>query len=377
MSEFSRRDFLKSLGAFSALVLTERSAFPLSRIVTGGKDFEMLVVGDSVIWGQGLNEKDKFYTLTKNWLEDVYFKGSRKVNLINKSHSGARLFLSEKEIKALTDAEKSTDKFYNQEMNFSFPSAKTQIDAASRDYISEGKSAEDVNLIMLTGGLTDLGSSYIINPFKKNKKLRKKIDKYCNHMMFRFLEHANQTFPNALIAVVGYFPMLSNKSSTGKIYNFVLERYGFPRPTKPIMNNIFTKQFFKPLHGKMTKRSRIWLKNSNIALQTAVNRLNKKLGRQRAIFVRSPIVEEQSFGTKNTLLFGMAKKGRTNDFMYDLRRVECTKAINSLKDVKLKFKKRDCELSGVGHPNVEGSRAYAKAIQQRLRIALSNNSPQK
>ncbi len=377
MSEYSRRNFLKSLGAFSALVLIGRNAFSLPQIGGGGKDFEMLVVGDSVISGQGLNEKDKFYTLTKNWLENEYFAGDRKVNLKNKSHSGARLYLSEKELKALKDADKRLDKFYHQEINFSFPSCKTQIEVASAEYKSEGKSVEDVNLIMLTGGLTNLGSSYIIDPFKKNKKLRKKIDIYCNHMMFRFLKRTNQTFPNALITVVGYYPLVSNKSSTGKIYNVVLERYAFPRPTKPILNNILTKQFFKPLHSKMTKRSRIWFEDSNIALQTAVNRLNKKLNKQRAVFVKSPILEEQSFGTKNTLLFGMAKKGRTNDFMYDVRQIECTKAIDSVKGLKLKFNKRDCEISGAVHPNIEGSKAYAKAIQERLRIELSKTSPQK
>ncbi len=376
MSGDSSSIFLRSLGAFLALALVGQNAFSLISN-EAGKDFEMLIVGDSLIEGQGLREQDKFSTLTKNWLEKEFFLGSRTVNLKNKSHSGARLYLSKKEIEALTEAEKDLKQFYFPEINFSFPSSKTQIDVAADEYKNAGKPAKDIDLIMVSGCLTNLNSSYIINPFKKNKRLREKIDKYCNHMMFRFLKRTNQTFPNALITVVGYYPLVSNKSSTGKIYNVILERYGFPRPTKPLLNNILTKQFFKPLHSKMTKRSRIWFENSNIALQTAVNRLNKQLNKQMAIFFESPIIEEQSFGTKNTLLFGMAKKGRTNDFMYDVRQIECTKAIDSVKDVKLKFNKRDCEISGVAHPNVEGSKAYAKAIQARLRIALSKNSPQK
>ncbi len=366
MDNYSRRNFLKQIGAFSALLLTSRNAFSFSEFVNSNKDFEMLVVGDSLIAGQGLREKDKFTTLTKNWLEAEVFKNERKVNLKNKSHSGSRLFLSEKEIKAMQDAEKDLDKFYHPEINFSFPSAKTQIDVAAEEYKREGKKLEYINLIMVSGGLTNLNSSYIINPFKKNKKLREKIDKYCNDMMFRFLEHANQTFPNALITVIGYFPMVSKKSSTGKIYNAILELYEFPRPAKPIMNNIFTKQFIKPIHKKMAKRSKVWFEDSTKALQKAVNRLNEKRGEQKAIFVKSPIPENRSFGTKNSLLFGMAKKGRSEDFLYDERKKVCGETIKTMKDVELKFKTRFCELSGIGHPNIEGSKAYAEEIRKSL-----------
>lgn len=371
MPNYSRRKFLKQIGAFSTLFLASRDAFSLPNLIKYDKDFEMLVVGDSLIAGQGLKKEDKFITLTKKWLEIELFKGKRKVNLKNKSHSGARIYLSEKEKKALKKAGKDLDKFYHPEVNFSFPSMKTQVEVATKEYEKEGKSTEDVNLILLTGGLTNLDSSYIINPFNKNKTLREKIDEFCNHMMFNFLQITVNTFPNALITVVGYFPMVSKYSSTGKIYNSVLELYGLPRPIKPVMNNILTKQLFKPLHHKMNRRSRIWLEGSNKALQTAVQRINKLHNKQKAIFVKSPIKEENAYGTKNTLLFGMAKKGRTEDPNYDERVRVCGKTIKEMKDVELKFKTRFCELSGIGHPNVAGSQAYAEAIKKRLKSELS------
>ncbi len=364
---YSRRKFLKQIGAASALFLPSQAAFSFPKFTNDSKDFEMLVVGDSLIAGQGLLEKDKFYTLTKNWLEAEVFRGKRRVNFTNKSHSGARLFLEEKEIKALRDAEIDLDKFYHPEINFSFPSCKTQINVAATEYKNEGKSVKDVDLIMLTGGLTNLNSSYIINPFKKNKPLRKKIDKYCNQMMFEFLEHTAETFPNALITVIGYFPMVSKHSSTGKIYNTILELYNIPRPAKAMMNNVFTKQFFKPLHNKMNRRSRIWFRDSNKALESAVKRLNDKYKSEKAAFVKSPITEETCFGTKNSLLWGIGKKGRAGDDMYDERLKVCGETIKSLKDVKLKFKIRFCELSGIAHPNVEGSKAYAEAIKVKLK----------
>jgi hypothetical protein len=117
----------------------------------------------------------------------------------------------------------------------------------------------------------------------------------------------------------------------------------------------------------MNKRSQIWFEDSNKALQTAVNDLNKTHGTQKAIFVQSPITAETCFGTKNSLLWGMGKKGRINDATYDERLVECTKAIKNLKEVKLKFKTRVCELSAIGHPNIAGSKAYAEAIKRSLK----------
>ena len=371
MSLYSKHQFQKHLSVIAALLLLSLSGVSYPRLDPNGKDFEMLVIGDSLVTGQGLNEEDKFYTLTKNWLETEHFAGLRKVNLKNKSHSGSRLFLAEDEIKALNKAEKDLDKFYHPEINFSFPSSKTQIDVAAREYKEEGKSPENIDLILVTGCLTNINSSYIIDPFKKNGKLRAKIDQYCNGMMFRFLEHASETFPNALITVVGYFPLVGNKSSTGKIYNTVLELYQFPQFTKPLMNNILTKQFFKPFHRRMNKRSRIWVADSDIALQTAVKRINEKYGEQKAVFVKSPLTEEQSFGTKNSLLFGVTKKGRSEDPKYDTRVKVCGKTIKSLKDVKLKFNIRFCELSGISHPNVEGSRAYANALRDELQTVLN------
>ena len=376
MAIYSRRNFLKQIGAAAALILSDRTAFSLPKIIEDDKDFEMLIVGDSLIAGQGLKEKDKFYTLTKNWLQNEFFGEKRKVNLKNKSHSGARLFLQENEIKAMKDADKSLEKSYHQEVNFSFPSIKTQIDIAKKEYASIGKSPEDINLVMLTGGITNLNVSYIINPFNKNKILREKIDQYCNQAMFEFLQHATKTFPNALFTVIGYFPMVSKQSSTRKIYNAVLELYKFPLAVKPLMNNILTRQFFRILHKKINKRSRIWAKDSDKALQTAVRRINQQYGTQKAIFIKSPVTEATAFGTKNTLLWGMAKKGRSEDDLYDARKRECKKAMTSLKDVKLKFNRRFCELSGIGHPNIEGSKAYRNAISKSLmensKLLISN-----
>ena len=146
MALYSRRRFLKQIGAAAAFVFTSQAvlSFPRSWFVGGIEDFEMLVIGDSLVGGQGLKEEYKFYTLTKNWLETEFFKGNRKVSLKIKAHSGSKIYLADDEIKAMGEAEKDLDEFYHPEINFSFPSMKTQIDVAKKEYGAEGIRVEDV-----------------------------------------------------------------------------------------------------------------------------------------------------------------------------------------------------------------------------------------
>ncbi|MDH3494066.1 MAG: twin-arginine translocation signal domain-containing protein [Acidobacteriota bacterium] len=359
----SRRKFLKGLGAAGGVFLAGDF---VSAIANTEGDFEMLVVGDSLISGQGLLEKDKAYELTRIWLEKEYFKERRTVKLKNKSHSGSRLFLQQDEIDALRKHGKDPEKFYHQEINFSFPSIKAQIDIAAREYKSEGTDPADVDLVLTTGSLTDINSSFILNAFAKYGPLHGKIEEHCNEGMFRFLRHATGVFPNALFAVVSYFPMVSNKSKSGEVYDAVLEVYDIPGFAKPVLNNILMKQPFKILHARITKRSRIWFEESSAALNKAVKRVNQLNKKESAVFVESPIPEARSFETEDSLLWGMGKKGRSEDDMYEVRRIECSKAIAQVKDTGLTFRRRFCELSGIGHPNPDGSRLYAEAIQKRL-----------
>ncbi|MEZ5308932.1 MAG: hypothetical protein R2684_17440 [Pyrinomonadaceae bacterium] len=353
----SRREFLRGFGA-GLLVLGSSNV-----IFARGQDpFQMLVIGDSLVSGQGLLEKDRFYNLVRNHLAEEVFKTKRKVSLKNKSHAGARLFLQEDEIKALSDAEIDEDIEYYKEVNFSFPSTTSQVETARREYEAEGVSADNVDMILMSGSLTDINASYVLNGFLNYKPLRRKIEQHCFGGMKRFLETTGKAFPNAKIFVVGYFPMLSSETPTGDMYNTILELYSFPRPTKPFLNNIATKQLFKILQARMKKRSRIWFEESSKALKRAVDGHNQAVGKQMAFFVPSPIPESRSYGTEDTLLWKMGKKGRSEDAMYEVRLSECPKEISKLSDVDQKFDVRICELSGIGHPNPEGSIEYAKAI---------------
>ncbi|MEP6901808.1 MAG: hypothetical protein ABJA66_08665 [Actinomycetota bacterium] len=364
MTNFSRRQFLKYFGAFSVGFLTARSVYSSLNLPENSAPFELLVVGDSLIFGQGLSEENKFYFLVKEWLAKEFFAEKRAVNLKVKAHSGATITLHETEAEALRKAKKPENTIYNPEISVGFPSIWAQIDGAKNEY----ENPEKVNLIMLTGGIADLEVANILDIFGSQKKFREAVPKYCFEKMSELLEHSACAFPNALIAVIGYYPMVSKRSSTPEVFNAVLELYGFPRITKPLLNSLLTKPILKMMRQNIINRSKFWAENSTVELQKAVDRLNSKLGRQQAIFIKSPITEENCFGTKNSLLWRMAKKGRSEDALYEERSAVCRRELADLtKSREVNYSMRFCELAGVGHPNIEGSKAYAEAIKTQLK----------
>ena len=91
MGEISRRNFIKLFGV-SAAVLATGTGHAFSAFLEADS-FDLLVVGDSLIWGQGLDEKDKFYSLVTTWLGNDGLAGKQTVNLKVKAHSGSTLKL--------------------------------------------------------------------------------------------------------------------------------------------------------------------------------------------------------------------------------------------------------------------------------------------
>lgn len=365
MTDHSRRQFLGRLGGAAAALLATRHSLLTSVLAAPEttRPFEFLVVGDSLVWGGGLREEQKFYTLTRDWLQAEAFGGARPVNLKVKAHSGATLTLHEAEAAAFKKAGRDERQYYEPEVNVAFPSAKMQLNIASSEYGEEN--SKKVDLVMLSGGLADISTAGILNPFGDDAELRRDIEKYLSHSMYNVLRHSGRLFPDAVVAVISYFPMLSPKTPAGKLFNATLESYNFPGPLKPVANNVVTRQFFKFIRKNAIKRSRLWFEESTLRMQEAVAKFNSDGG--RAVFVKTPITEDTCFETANSLLFRIGKKGRVEDFLYDERKAQCVRALPELKKTTgVEYPVRFCEIASVGHPNIEGSKAYAESIKTAL-----------
>lgn len=356
----SRRDFLYALTGVIGTSLGV-AATP-ARLSLKNDSFNLLVIGDSLVWGQGLKEEQKFYYLTKQWIKSEFLNG-RPVDLKVKAHSGSTIKLDPAERSALQLADVSVTSKLHPEVNVSFPTIKAQLEAARREYPDPGV----VDLVMLSGSVPEVGVANIISPFESNDKLRQDIELYSFGHMCELLTDTAATFPNSLIVVVGYYPIITRHTPMSRIVNDVLELYNWPRWTKPIMNNPVKRQIWRLWRGKMIDRSRIWHEDSDEAIGRAVRIVNEKFGAKRAVFVPTPFDEENGYGARQSLLFKVARRGRPADPKGEVRLEECGPALTELRrETNLRYRTRFCELASIGHPNVEGAALIAAAIRDRL-----------
>lgn len=332
------------------------------------RPFEFLVIGDSLVWGQGLEEDQKFYRMTKTWLRDEVFAGTRAVRLNILAHSGSTIELSRDEEKALASAERDPEEALHPEINVSFPDIRAQLAAAKRSY----DDPNNVGLIMLSGGIPEVGVSNILNPFQSNEKLSADIKKYCYEHMHSLLGQAQKDFPNAKIVVIGYYPIITRYTPMKRIVNDILEVYNWPAWTKPLVNNPVKRILWRRFRGKMIKRSNIWFRESTIELQRAVDEANKNTTSGSAVLVVPPFDEKNAYGTKDSYLWMVAKRGAASDPLSETRGEECRPALSQLRrDTDLRYRTRLCELASIGHPNVQGSAVIADAVKRALSPLLA------
>lgn len=364
MTLTSRRDFLRAITAAAVVTLTP----PFESLgQTAQPALNLLVVGDSLIWGQGLEEKDKFYTLTANWLREHAFGRPRPVDLKVKAHSGANLKVHESTAEAFKKAGLVDTFSFHPEVNVGFPSIWTQIDTAAKEYRA-ARMTRGADLIMLTGGITDVSVDKILDPFGDEDELPPLIRKHCRDDMIEVLRHASAMHPNAAVIVLGYYPMLAPDTPGSKLMNAWLESASFPGALKRVANNPLTRRlFFGRIKKDVIKRSRMWTELSNENLQLAVDTFNTSLPQKRAIFIRSPITEETSYEMPNTLVFKLGRDDRSEDPFAEQRAAECKRSFAELKKkTGLDNSVRRCELAGLGHPDPAGSLAYFDSIRNAI-----------
>jgi hypothetical protein len=351
----------RRLGAVIVLALASSTA-----AAAQANEIDLLVVGDSLIFGQGLLEKDKIFTHVAEWLRS----SGRSVAVKMKAHSGSTLKFHANEAAAYKKAGREETFFYKPEVNVSFPSTWKQIEVAAEEYRTAGKNGAD--LIVLSGCVTDITVAKVLDPKGDDDLLRRQAKQYCHDDMLDVLNHAVRLHPRALIVVIGYFPMISPRSDDVRLFNGWLEARGTNRLFKWMMNNpLMRNVYFKKVGDKATRRSRLWIDISNAALQSAIDDFNKQFDRSRAVFVKSPLTEENAVEAPNTMLFRMLKHGVPEDPLFLERKADCDQALAELKRTTgLDYPIRFCEVAGVGHPNPTGARRYADAIVAALPAVL-------
>jgi lysophospholipase L1-like esterase len=296
----------------------------------------MIVLGDSVPWGEGLAPQHKYATLVGAGLglpvAPEFF-----------AHSGAIVDPSGSLGSAVDGCATISS-----EIPLHAPSIRAQVRTVPNP--------QTADFVLLNGGINDVDIHRMFNPFIRNIDLSRWIKRYCHDGMKILLSEAAQRFtsPSARFVVTGYFPILSDKSDQSLIEDFLsIFGIGLPVHLDP-----------DPILQRITQLALQFWKESEQALSTAVNESAAELSLVgRLFYVPGPLKEANAVFASDPWLFEPADGLNPADEVAAARGAACDRCYQDPLDF---LQHEECRLGSVGHPNVKGAQAYAEAILAAL-----------
>jgi hypothetical protein len=295
----------------------------------------ILTIGDSVSWGQGLLDEHKF---------DFLLAQAQDTAFLRLAHSGAT-------IGTRTDSGLQIE---TGEIPVSSPTLWQQT-LAHEDW-------SQVDIVLVNGGINDVSLTRILSPWTSTPQLNQWIDQFCNHAMQDLLiEIAGRlTQPHARIAVLGYYPVLSNKSAQNDAQlQSLLEIHGVAS-TSILAPNSFTLGDFVPT---VVRNCLTFWRSSDIAFRNAVEAVNTHLDQPACIAVPLPFTEENAMWAPHSLLWDLNTLLLPEDEVAELRSTECEALYGDLVNIPQWIQ---CVRASAGHPNVLGSALIATTVEGAL-----------
>jgi len=332
--------------------------------------FNLLVLGDSISWGQGLRDEHKAWYQVKTWLET----SGRKVSERIEAHSGAV-------IGSVGDWGADPIPVLDGEVSRGVPSVNGQIDNALRSYADPAK----VDLVLVDGCINDLDARRLLNAANAPAGIVELAQQKCGPPVEALLNRIAASFPNAHVIVTGYYPILSEQTANDFFMRALAKRlYTGSEP----MND-------KQMRARLVDISREWYQASNRMLAAATEKVDAQLAakgsRQRTAFAEIVFLPEHSFAAPQSRLWGFDASAirkllviltlgrvtlKTNDEQRNQRGNSCKQALRpSAPETREQKKAREvrllqCRLAAIGHPNRRGAVMYYEAISRQLKLLI-------
>ena len=295
---------------------------------------KMITLGDSVVWGQGLYPQQKFV-----WQIFRTLAGADPTpeTLLAYAHSGASIGVGSTIVKPALDGE--------------VPDSYPTIQQQCANY--QG-TTDDVDLVIVDGGINDVNSFILDNPFLDHDDLQERIVKHCYGDMLTLLEAvaAKFTGPKTRIVLLGYYQILSDYSDRERVPHVcglhgihladILEKLG-----SLVLDKIFSQHAF-------------FAEQSALNLRRAALEVNGRLGAERIVFVLPPFGPQNAMLAPDSWIFGIDRDLQPEDPFAADRHAICDRDETDL------IQRHVCYLASVGHPNVTGAQKIAEAVLQAL-----------
>jgi hypothetical protein len=319
--------------------------------------FKMAVIGDSIAWGNGLNQEDKYYNQVAEWLRKTL---NRPVEVTVYAHSGAV-------ISGATGESKDPN------LNSGYP---TLMDQAKNI-------KDDVDLILVSGGINDVGIGNILDANTPSATIEQRSKDIINPMKNLLTYLLDET--DAKIIVTGYYPLITEESNVELQDRAVSGALSLTsEKTKSEASKVLVAAVADPTLSAAKKEAALsaaeglfnnvvsWgAEDSNLrinsdtfyaisttSLETAVNDANK--GKNRITFIDPLFQRENGYGASESFLWELNRDYTSNDDQYDERSELAKNIVNPIT-------KAENKINSIGHPNANGALKYADLIETSLK----------
>jgi len=364
-----------ALAAIAAVVLFSLLTFGQTpQSATDRQPLNLLVLGDSVSWGQGLKDEHKAWYLVKRWLEQT---SGRDVYERIEAHSGAVIGSPE-------DNHDDQVMSLDGELNRPIPTVNDQINNGLRAFASPAQ----IDLVLVDGCINDLDSRRLLNAANTRAGIRELAQAKCGAPVEALLRRITSTFPMAHVIITGYYPIITDKSANDLFMRALAKRFYQPEPGAARMND-------KTLRARLIAISSEWYQTSTQMLSNAARNVDTQLtangSRQRVLFADVAFRPEHAFAATQSRLWGFDASAlrklliafsfghvtlRTDDERRNQRSELCDRQFKSAfaENPEQEQGQRDrlmrCRLAAVAHPNRKGAAMYADAIGNQLKLII-------
>lgn len=305
-----------------------------------GTPLLMVTLGDSVIWGQGHKLGEDFASQIQKWISQQ--QQGYAVRKLVYAHSGA----------TIDPIGEDYHEGLHGEINWSTPTITQQVDCVPKDV------AAKTDLVLMDGCINDFNMRSLLKSEVDSAWIRAYVQTSCTKRMSHLLRNVTRKFPNALVIVTGYFPLISPLSESKQVGQ-LLSTFSIP-----IVGQIVGSV----VHNHLSANSKEFYTASNEALQAAV----AEQASQRVVFIPIPFGPENAFGAPQSYLYGFPDLQK-RDPVFGGRQVAC-RDFYGFSPVE-NFSLVVCMLASSFHPKPQGVAAYRDAILPVLNMALGKPCP--
>ncbi|HEV7572935.1 MAG TPA: IPT/TIG domain-containing protein [Thermoanaerobaculia bacterium] len=307
--------------------------------------YQMLVIGDSIIWSEGLQQPDKIHSLVEAYVKTLH--PGIEVYKTDMSHTGAILSFNVP----------ITGTAHNGDIPQDFPSIQQQENA-----LAALPNAPTIDLILMTSCANDVGFKHILDPLATHPSIAARVAQYCLTDMAAFLKATASHFPAATIIDAGYYQGLSMDTSSTYYVSIAGVNYGLEDnqglAPQALAAAVGVSAANKPL---VTGNAGFFASQANLQLANAVASANTLLTPHRIFFANPGFGPTNAANASNAWVFGMSGviPGPTDSSAaLSAREQQCASVYNT-SSMDYMF----CRLASTGHPNETGALKYFGAIK--------------